>query len=74
MRTNIKTKHSAYGAQISCVNFKPCPLCYGCRNYNSKYIECNECLQENKTYNICNTKFHTAEKLALMMGFAKNIS
>ena len=67
MHSKIKTKHSARGAKINCINFHPCPLCYGCRNYDSKYIECQKCSSENQKYNICKVNFHTADKLAKML-------
>lgn len=65
-KDKIKTAHSAAGARKMCPNFKPCPLCYGCRNYSSKYIECDDCAKDIK-YNVCNTNKHNAKVLGIMI-------
>lgn len=62
----IKNWNSARGARINCPNFDPCPLCYGCRNYNSAVVRCDKCL-ENKKFNICDREFHSEHNLGLML-------
>jgi hypothetical protein len=58
-----KTPSSSRGAQIRCVNFIMCPLCYGCRNYRSDDPECENCLKDKK-FNICNTDKHQPHLIA----------
>lgn len=52
------------GNQIYCINYSKCPLCYGCRSYDSRDPECVLCKQEDtqrgKNYNICKTNLHEA--------------
>lgn len=62
-----KTINSALGARISCVNFNPCKLCYGCRNYSSAILKCRKCYEDNAKYNICNREKHTDYALNLMI-------
>ena len=62
-----KTKFSALGAKMNCPNFNPCPLCYGCRNYNDKYEACLKCKEDNKKYNTCNTNLHKADIISKML-------
>ena len=64
--SGVKTIHSALGAKNGCVNFNPCPLCYGCRNYDSRYLACDVCAMDAKK-NICDTKKHTEEALLFMI-------
>jgi len=45
------------GARIRCINYIKCPVCYGCRNYNSIDPECSKCML-NKKINICKTDIH----------------
>lgn len=58
-----KTKNDVLGVKINCPNYIECPLCYGCRNYNSAIIECEQCAK-NKKFNICNTNKHQNELIA----------
>ena len=67
MRDKIKTKLSARGAKIHCPYFNPCPLCYGCRSYNNKFMQCQKCEQIDKKYNICNTNRHKANAINKML-------
>lgn len=59
-----KNKNSSLGARNNCINFSLCPFCYGCRNYNSSDIKCEECYNDNKKFNICNTELHKAELIS----------
>ena len=63
----IKTIHDVRGSRTKCVNYQPCPLCYGCRRYSSIDPECQECLKEDKKKNICNTNLHRDEVTAKMI-------
>ena len=63
IKTNNQKQYSSVrGNQIKCINYQGCPLCYGCRAYDSRDPECRECKlvnkQKSKIYNICNTKLH----------------
>lgn len=62
-----KNQNSARGAVVGCPNFSPCPLCYGCRNYSSAFLDCEECLNDNKKFNICNTELHQPDKVAMFI-------
>lgn len=61
-----KTVHDTRGSKIKCINFQKCPLCYGCRRYNSADPECKQCLNDKKI-NICNTELHRDEVTAKMI-------
>lgn len=61
-----KNRNSARGAQIDCINFEMCPLCYGCRNYHYGDPDCQKCLQ-NKKVNLCNTQKHPASLIHRMI-------
>ena len=54
-----KTKQPAdvLGNKINCIRFNQCPVCYGCRSYDSSNLECLKCI-ENKKFNICNKEIH----------------
>lgn len=62
-----KTIHDVRGKKIKCINFISCPLCYGCRNYNSAYEDCNKCLSQDKKKNICNTELHRSDLISQMV-------
>lgn len=62
----IKNWNSPRGAKIHCPNFDPCPLCYGCRNYDSAVVRCEGCT-ENAKHDICNREFHSEHNLSLML-------
>lgn len=62
-----KTIHDVRGKRIKCINYVSCPLCYGCRNYNSAYENCSKCINENKKNNICNTELHKADLISQMI-------
>ena len=61
-----KTPYDTWGYQHSCVRYEPCPLCYGCRAYDSSYKKCEHC-EEHKRRDICDKKKHTTKALTLMM-------
>ena len=59
-----KNKADVYGYKENCLNFKQCPLCYGCRNYNSSSIKCLiKCGGTNKKFNTCRIEKHKSELL-----------
>ena len=62
----VKNRNSARGAQINCINFEMCPLCYGCRNYHAQDPECQKCLKDKKN-NLCNTKKHPVQLVHRMV-------
>lgn len=62
-----KTVHDVRGSKINCLNFIKCPLCYGCRNYNSQDPDCQICLSENKKMNLCNTQLHRSDLISKMI-------
>lgn len=59
-----KQPNDVRGNKIYCINYQKCPLCFGCRAYDSRDPECVECKREdnirNKNYNICKTELHEA--------------
>ena len=65
-----KQANQVRGNRIHCPNYVSCPLCYGCRNYDSRLIECRECFQEGiggkRNFNVCNKNLHTEEALNKM--------
>lgn len=53
--------------RTNCLWFEECPLCYKCRNYDSKYVKCLTC-NLNKTDGICHKRnIHTPEAFAMMI-------
>lgn len=54
------------GVKNNCPNFSQCPLCYGCRSYDSSRIECSLCIS-NKKMNICNRQLHKTPVLEKMI-------
>lgn len=68
-----KQPNKVRGNIIQCVNFQMCPLCYGCRNYDSRLEECQECWEdgirpgEKRNYNVCNTDLHESWKVNRMI-------
>ena len=66
-----KQPNQVRGNIIHCPNFVQCTLCFGCRNYDSRIIECRECYRDgergkNRNFNVCNKKLHTEEALNKM--------
>lgn len=61
-----KNRNSSRGAQLECINFEMCPLCYGCRNCNPDLTCCQECLKDPKL-NICNVKSHKTHLISRMV-------
>ena len=64
---DIKQPSSVRGNKIRCINYQMCPVCYGCRAYDSRDSECRECKKEDdirsKKYNLCNTELHESWKI-----------
>lgn len=64
---SVKQYSSVRGNKIKCINYTGCPVCYGCRAYDSRDPECYECKQEdlilNKKFNICNKDLHESWKI-----------
>lgn len=50
-----------------CPDFNPCPLCYGCRNYDPSYYKCIMICGGNVKYNTCDTHKHNDKALSLMI-------
>lgn len=63
----IKDWNTPLGARLNCPNYDPCPLCYGCRNYDSAVVRCEHCYEKNKKANICKRELHTEEALSMML-------
>lgn len=61
-----KTRSDVQGAVMGCINFSSCPLCYGCRAYDSSRMECMIC-SEHKKFNICNTSKHQAKPVSQLI-------
>lgn len=62
-----KSPHSVKGWQMNCANYEPCPLCYGCRRFDSKFVKCvNQCGQ-NERYDTCNGQRHRPALLSRMV-------
>lgn len=51
---------------MNCPDYHACPLCYGCRNYDSAMLRCQKCAEHEK-FNICNRKLHTEAALSRMI-------
>ena len=64
---NVKQSSSVRGNKEHCINYAACPICYGCRAYDSRDPDCQECRQEDelrgKKYNICNKDLHESWKV-----------
>lgn len=64
---NIKQPSEVRGNKIRCINYQMCPLCYGCRAYDSRDPECLECKilddKRGKNYNICKKNLHESWKI-----------
>ena len=51
-----KTPQKVAGYRISCPDYDKCPLCYGCRNYDSGSYKCvTNC---SNRYDRCDTQKH----------------
>lgn len=67
-----KQPNQVRGNIIKCPNFVQCTLCYGCRNFDSRIIECRYCLEDgvrqgqNRNFNVCNKELHTESALNRM--------
>ena len=69
----MKDHNSALGAEIACPRFDPCPLCFGCRNYDSGTVACDKCCDHDFKGNVCNTGKHTEHALNLMLRIKNHI-
>lgn len=68
MEKKNKTPYDTQGYKHNCVNYNPCPLCYGCRNYDASYAKCvNLCGSKNKKFNVCDRYKHRDDLLARMI-------
>lgn len=63
MINKAKQPQDVLGNKIQCPRFQQCPLCYGCRNYDTSNLDCAKCT-ENKKRDICNREVHTDELIA----------
>ena len=64
---NIKQASLVRGNKIACINYQMCPVCYGCRAYDSRDEDCiickNEDAKRGKKYNLCNKELHEEWKI-----------
>lgn len=59
-------KEDVRGYRDYCFYYEPCPICYGCRNYNAAYCPPGghyECSRDVKN-NVCTSQYHTPENFA----------
>lgn len=72
---NIKQPNQVRGNKIRCINFQMCPVCYGCRSFDSRDPECLICQKEGsgqkRNFNVCDTKLHESWKINKLIN--KNI-
>ena len=66
MARKIKSKETTAGGKANCPDYKPCPLCYGCRNYDPSYYKCVTTCKGTK-YDTCDTHRHNDKALSLMI-------
>lgn len=52
-----KEPSDVLGNKIGCIRFNQCPVCYGCRSYDSSNLDCRKC-EEDKKMNICKRDIH----------------
>lgn len=66
----IKQANQVRGNKIGCINYQMCTVCYGCRGYDERDLECVLCMIEGedpkRNFNVCNTKLHESWKLNKM--------
>lgn len=62
-----KNPKDVRGMRVRCPRFEQCPLCYGCRAFDSHSLECAKCERENRKLNICNREKHKPSILAKMI-------
>lgn len=63
----FKTQMDTEGYKHDCINYDPCPLCYGCRNYGIYPFSCDEICGSNHKKNICKIELHTPKNIAKMV-------
>ena len=61
-----KTLEAVKGFKTRCPDFSPCPLCYGCRNYDPSYYKCATICKGTK-FDVCNKEKHTEKALGMMI-------
>jgi hypothetical protein len=66
-RYKPKSYRDVKGWIDNCPNYQKCPLCYGCRAYDSSYIKCDRCYKENAKFNVCENSLHNEKNLAKMI-------
>lgn len=67
-----KQPNQVRGNRIGCINFQMCPLCYGCRAFDSRDPECRTCELtghdgSKRNFNICNKNLHEEWKVNKMV-------
>lgn len=67
-----KQPHMVRGNLNNCPNYKMCPICYGCRNYDERDSECIECYTQGiddstRNFNVCDTNKHESWKVNMMI-------
>lgn len=65
---NQKQPNQVRGNKIKCINFQMCPLCYGCRAFDSRDPDCIICKEEGvdgskRNFNVCDKNLHEAWKI-----------
>jgi len=63
----MKKPSDVQGYIINCIDFEPCPLCYGCRNYRTYMIKCVNRCSGNLKKDTCKTSLHTESILGRMI-------
>ena len=63
---HTKTHHDVWGFEHNCPNYQECPVCYGCRNYDSSFMKCRHCAEAMKK-NVCNRKLHRPDLIARLI-------
>ena len=66
-----KQPNQVRGNKIQCPHYTGCSLCFGCRSYDSRLLECRECYEQgidgsNRNFNVCNKNLHTEDALNKM--------
>lgn len=66
MMSKVKQKSDVLGVKMACANYSHCPICYGCRNYDTANLLCGECSKDTKL-NVCNTSIHASNSISRMI-------
>lgn len=67
-----KQPNQVRGNKIGCINFQMCPICFGCRAFDSRDEDCIICEKEGidgtkRNFNICNTELHLSDRVNKMV-------